>query len=429
MLREKTSPVLLKDGNLLNSLKRLQRQGVVSPLCAHSQNGRLIVFSSQRFFFNTGTRREHEQGKAVANLTGPVTLRKIADSSPVPWPRLTRPLHKPLQGIRVLDLTRVIAGPVAGRTLAGNGAHLATLALHLLIDLLSAYGADVLWGKRDFLFLLPGLSKLKSIYKVTAPHLPSLPYLDPDTSRGKRSIHLDLRHSNPADRDKFVALLRSADVLLQSYRPGALAALGFSPEEVAKINPSVVYATLSAWGREGPWEGRRGFDSLAQTATGFNVDEGSAYEAFMGSRMSGMEKPRALPCQALDHASGYLLAYVPIAFSYDFLFEQWREMFRLGIQTALLRRASSGGCWQVIVSLAETGKWIRELGRSNTSAFERATPSFEDVREAGLLDKLVTRDGRNLTFLSHSATLEDCEVGWTEAPRKLGTDKAEWLPL
>jgi crotonobetainyl-CoA:carnitine CoA-transferase CaiB-like acyl-CoA transferase len=107
-----------------------------------------------------------------------------------------------------------------------------------------------------------------------------------------------------------VSLLRSADVILQSYRPGALASLGFSAEEIAGINPSIVYASLSAWGRDGPWKGRRGFDSLVQTTTGFNVDEGDAYEESIGSNVSGTKKPRVLPVQALDHASGYLLAYV-----------------------------------------------------------------------------------------------------------------------
>jgi hypothetical protein len=104
-------------------------------------------------------------------------------------------------------------------------------------------------------------------------------------------------------------------------------------------------------------------------------------------------------------------------------------MARLGIQTALLRRASEGGSWRVIVSLAETGKWIRELGRADPSAFERRTPSFEDVQDERLLDQLVAREGSKVTFLKHAASIADTEVGWTGAPGRLGVDEAEWIDL
>jgi hypothetical protein len=104
-------------------------------------------------------------------------------------------------------------------------------------------------------------------------------------------------------------------------------------------------------------------------------------------------------------------------------------MFRLGIQTALLRRASEGGSWEVVVSLAETGKWIRELGRVDLSAFERTIPSFGDVQEEGLLNELIARDGGKVTFLRHAANIENSEVGWAAAPGKLGSDEAEWFGL
>lgn len=193
----------------------------------------------------------HPQGRAVATLPL-VEITRIGAAPPRPLPVGDRPLA----GVRVLDLTRIIAGPVAGRTLA-------------------AHGADVLL--------------------ITSPHLPSIPALVMDTGRGKLSAHLDLELAE--DRDRLSALLGDADVLLQAYRPGALVDRGFGPETCARIRPGLIYASLSAYGRVGPWAGRRGFDSLVQTASGFNHAEAEA---------AGSDKPKPLPVQALDHASGYI---------------------------------------------------------------------------------------------------------------------------
>ena len=173
------------------------------------------------------------------------------------------PPTRPLDGVRVLDLTRIIAGPVAARTLA-------------------AHGADVL--------------------AVTSPDLPSIPILVIDTGRGKRQTHLDLNADT--GRATLDALARTADVFLQGYRPGGLASRGFSVEHLAEINPGVVCATLSAFGHTGPWSQRRGFDSLTQNANGINWEE--AVAAHPEGRM---ERPKELPAQALDHAAGQLLAY------------------------------------------------------------------------------------------------------------------------
>ncbi|MFF4584817.1 CoA transferase [Streptomyces sp. NPDC001388] len=159
----------------------------------------------------------------------------------------------PAAGLRVLDLTRVLAGPVATRTLA-------------------LLGADVL--------------------RLDAPHLPELPDQHADTGFGKRSALLDLT----ADRRRFEELLAAADVVVTGYRPGALDRFGLSPEELARRRPGLVVAQVSAWGAYGPWGGRRGFDSLVQVATGIAAVEGSA------------ERPGALPAQALDHGTGHLLA-------------------------------------------------------------------------------------------------------------------------
>ncbi|CAE6387153.1 unnamed protein product [Rhizoctonia solani] len=197
----------------------------------------------------------------------PLSLTKTGEA-PI-WGIPTKSGDMPLAGVRVLDLTRVIAGPVCGRTLA-------------------AHGADVIW--------------------VTSPNLPALPALDIDTSRGKRTIQLDL--NNESDLKTFRNLLKDADVFLQSYRPGALARRGFGPHALAKKYPGIITANLSAYGTEGPLGGRRGFDSLVQAATGFNIAEA---EAFNNIHTPSSDSPppaavRALPVQALDHGAGHLLA-------------------------------------------------------------------------------------------------------------------------
>ena len=196
----------------------------------------------------------HPQAQAVAGLPLLEILR-IGDSPPEPCGRGDRPLS----GLRALDLTRVIAGPVCGRTLA-------------------AHGAEVML--------------------VAASHLPSIPGLVMDTGRGKLSAWLDLRRSEEAERLR--RLIREADVFCQAYRPGALDGRGFSPEDVAALRPGIVYVTLSAYGHSGPWRARRGFDSLVQSVSGI---------AHEGGLTAGTDGPKHLPAQALDHATGYLAAF------------------------------------------------------------------------------------------------------------------------
>jgi len=294
----------------------------------------------------------HPQGRAVAALPVlSVTRLAAGDAAPRAWPPLP-PGARPLHGLRVLDLTRVIAGPVAGRTLA-------------------AHGADVML--------------------ITGPHLPSIPTLVIDTGAGKRSAQLDLRDA--AGREALKAVAREADVFLQGYRPGGLASLGFSPEALAALKPGIVCATLSAYGPTGPWAGRRGFDSLVQTASGFNVAEAEA---------AGQPEPRALPAQALDHASGYLLAF--------------------GIQRALARRAVEGGSWHVEVSLAQTGHWLRGLGRL-PQGLAAPEPAREEIR--ALLEARDSAFGR-LHTVRHAGLLHDTPPRWDRPPVPLGSDPAAW---
>ena len=239
--------------------------------------------------------RSHEEwsdlphAKALAALPL-ITIEKIGEAAPKPWPSGDRPLA----GLRVLDLSRVIAGPVAGRTLA-------------------AHGADVLL--------------------ISGPDLPAIPWLTIDTGRGKLTGFVELK-SEQGRAILCATLLAQADIFSQGYRPQALASLGFSPQDAAQISPGIVYVTLSAYGHAGPWADRRGFDSLVQTATGFNHAEGQA---------AGVDGPKELPAQILDHATGYLMAF--------------------GAMMARARQSREGGSWHVRVSLAQTGRWLWNLGR------------------------------------------------------------------
>ncbi len=190
------------------------------------------------------------QGRAVAGLPL-LALSRVAESAP------RRPR---LPGLRVLDLTRVIAGPVATRVLA-------------------SHGADVL--------------------RVDGPRLPDLREGLLDTGAGKRHVVLDLAAAR--DRATVEELLAAADVVVQGYRPGALEAFGMDPAALAERHPHLVVVRLSAWGLRGPWAQRRGFDSLVQAATGIATVCGTAQE------------PGALPVQALDHATGYLAAATVLA--------------------------------------------------------------------------------------------------------------------
>jgi crotonobetainyl-CoA:carnitine CoA-transferase CaiB-like acyl-CoA transferase len=276
------------------------------------------------------------------------TLRRIGDGPPLPLPPLADH-QRPLEGVRVLDLTRILAGPVGGRTLA-------------------AYGADVML--------------------VNAPHLPNIESIA-ETSRGKRSAHVDLR--TPRGRADMDALLARAHVLVQGYRPGALEALGFGAEAACGRRPGLVHVSLSAYGPHGPWRHRRGFDSLLQTATGFNLAEAEA--------AGKPDAPKALPMQILDQATGYLIAFATAA--------------------ALRRQQAEGGSWEVQLSLAQTGLWIRRLGRVK-EAFTVSPPAREpwvDVSESGF--------GR-LAAVRHSAQLSRTPAAWVLPSVPPGTSPAHW---
>lgn len=196
---------------------------------------------------------DHPQGIAVANEPL-VHWQPMQDESRSPWrPDATRPL----QGLRVLDLTRVLAGPAATRFLA-------------------AYGADVL--------------------RIDPPSWDE-PGLVTDLTLGKRCARLDLHKQG--DRAIFEKLLSTTDILVHGYRPDALERLGFGVQARRRLAPGLIDVCLDAYGWTGPWAGRRGFDSLVQMSTGI---------ADAGMQASGAAKPKPLPVQALDHGTGYLMA-------------------------------------------------------------------------------------------------------------------------
>ncbi|KAI8631615.1 CoA-transferase family III [Xylariaceae sp. FL1651] len=321
------------------------------------------------------------QARALGDL--PVSVRRVGHLSPPstspsalsafrrsPLDGHAQLKQQCLSGVRVLELSRVIAAPVAGKTLA-------------------AHGADVLW--------------------VTSPHLPDLPGLDREFARGKRSIQLDLNSSS--DRAKMLELAHTADVVIQGYRPGSLAARGLDAEELGRANPGIVIANMSAFGPDGEWKDRRGFDSLVQTCSGLNVSEAEHY--------GDGAVARALPCQALDHGAGFLFASGICAALYH------REKDRA--------EGRSVRAYVVDVSLAGVMKYLRSLGQyDGRSGFEEQDVTILGVdkdkkeEEEAYFETRPTRFGE-MRFLRHAANIEGFEPAWTIMPRPLGSDEAVWL--
>jgi crotonobetainyl-CoA:carnitine CoA-transferase CaiB-like acyl-CoA transferase len=290
---------------------------------------------------------ELPQAKAVATLPL-ITFEKIGEAAPKPWPKGDRPLA----GLRVLDLSRVIAAPVAGRTLA-------------------VHGADVLL--------------------VSGPDLPAIPWLTIDTGRGKLTSFLELKSEQ--GRNELKGLLAQADIFSQGYRPLALENLGFSPQNAARINPGIIFVSLSAYGQVGPWAQRRGFDSLVQTSTGFNHAEGQA---------AGIDGPKELPAQMLDHATGYLMAF--------------------GAMMAKARQSREGGSWHVRVSLAQTGRWIWNLGRL-TDGLKTEDLKADSIKP--FLEPASSGFGP-LVAVSHAARLSKTPAFWARPAMPLGSQAPQW---
>lgn len=286
-------------------------------------------------------------GLAVAvvppgTLDEPLVTRTTVGTVTVPLP----PAALPAEGVRVLDLTRVLAGPVATRTLA-------------------LLGADVL--------------------RVDAPWLPEDRGTHVDTGFGKRTTQLDL--ADAGDRAAFDGLLDTADVVVTGYRPGALGRHGLGADDLIARRPELVVAELCAWGWDGPWATRRGFDSLVQAGTGISVVEGS-----------DDGRPGALPVQALDHGTGYLLA--------------------AAVLRALTARAVTGGGQHVRLSLAGTATWLYGIAPLPAPGGPPEAPD----RWLAETDSPYGRLRHALSPIGVAGVPSD----WTRPPRPWGTDEPRW---
>ncbi|MFD0553570.1 CoA transferase [Streptomyces rectiviolaceus] len=292
----------------------------------------------------------HPQGVAVAER--PLLSRERIGEGPArAVPALTGSPALPAAGLRVLDLTRVIAGPVATRTLA-------------------LLGADVL--------------------RVDSPRLPELPDQHTDTGFGKRSATLDL--AERTGRRTFDELLARADVVVTGYRPGALDRFGLAPEALAERRPGVVVAQLSAWGGYGPWAERRGFDSLVQVATGIAAVEGAA------------DRPGALPAQALDHGTGYLLAAAVL-------------------RSLTEQVAGDGGARSVRLALARTAGWLLAGdGAGDSGDSGEGASSYEPGAWLAETDGPLGR----LRYALPPVSFAGGPVNWSRPPGRWGADTPEW---
>ncbi|MEC7257472.1 MAG: CoA transferase, partial [Pseudomonadota bacterium] len=263
-----------------------------------------------------------------------------------------KPARTGLKGCRVLDLTRVLAGPIATRLLAG-------------------FGADVL--------------------RIDPPTWDE-PGVVPEVTIGKRRAGLDLRRAE--DREAFEALLAKADVMVHGYRPGALDGLGYDAETRQRLRPGLIDVRLNAYGWDGPWAGRRGFDSLVQMSSGIAAE---------GMKRAGAERPVPLPVQALDHATGYLIA--------------------AAVLRALRLRAQTGAGWSARLSLARTAALLTSGGAGDfTGGDLRETP--EDL--APEIEQTAWGPARRLRF---PVTLSGKGPDWRIPAGHLRVDPAQWVQL
>ncbi|WP_439864200.1 CoA transferase [Pseudomonas antarctica] len=287
----------------------------------------------------------HPQGLAVnaEALVQRQTYERCVDK---PW---LGSVARPLAGIKVLDLTRVLAGPVASRFLAGLGANV------LRID-----SPD--WNERGVI---------------------------PEMTLGKRCARLDLKTAE--GRQMFESLLKDADILFHGYRADALEQLGYTSAELQTLAPGLIDVSLNAYGWSGPWRNRRGFDSLVQMSSGI-ADAGMAWKR--------SDKPVPLPLQALDHATGYLMAAAAIQ--------------------ALSERLKSARGGSARLSLARTAKLLVEAGQVPQQPALRA----EEPADQGLLVEQ-TPWGQAHRLLA-PLTISGTPLQWDLPAGELGSHRAQW---
>ncbi len=297
---------------------------------------------------------EHPQGRAVASLPL-MEIVKIGESAPETLPDGERPLSN----LRVLDLTRVLAGPTCARTLAEQG-------------------ADVM--------------------KVSAPHVPFIPYQEFDTGHGKLSTHLDLRDEK--ELGTLLDLARECDVFSQGYRPESLANRGLSPAKLAKLRPGIICVSMCAFGHTGPWASRRGFDTAVQVVSGIAARQGELFP----EQGTG---PQFYPVSAIDYLTGYLMAF--------------------GTMVALRKRADEGGSWLVRLSLAQVGRWLQQQGELTLSDIADAPPEFDQAELEQWMMSSDTPMG-HLTHLAPVIQFSETPARWARPSVPLGHSDPVWPP-
>ena len=295
---------------------------------------------------------QHPQGRAVASLPL-MEIVKIGDSPPEALPDGERPLSN----VRVLDLTRVLAGPTCARTLAEQG-------------------ADVM--------------------KISAAHLPTITYQEYDTGHGKLSTHLDLRDEK--ELGTLLDLARDCDVFSQGYRPGSLADRGLSPAELAQLRPGIICVSMCAFGHEGPWASRRGFDTAVQVVSGIAARQGDLFPG----KSAG---PQFYPVSAIDYLTGYLMAF--------------------GTMVALRKRAVEGGSWLVRLSLAQVGRWLQQRGELTPSDLAEVASEFDPAELERWMMSSDTPMGC-ITHLSPVVQFSETPARWARPSVPLGHSDPVW---
>lgn len=300
----------------------------------------------------------HAQGEALAQ-TPIIELTKIGDAPPTPIGRAGFPSDRPLSGVRALDLTHVLAGPTCGKTLA-------------------VHGADVM--------------------HITTPTTSTIPSFDYDTGHGKLSALLTLptpgavaTQAQLAAAERLRELVRQSDVFTQSYRPGAIAAMGFSPMELARLKPGIIAVDVSCYGFVGPWAMRPGWEQLAQVATGMAQAQGAP------------DAPALQTTYPNDYLTGFLAAQ--------------------GVLAALVKRATEGGSWHVRVALCRTAMWLQDFGQSHPAS---PPPALTPEQKAPYMRSEVGALGE-LSFLGPCLSLApEADPYWARTTAPLGANPPVW---
>ena len=288
----------------------------------------------------------HPQGLAIANE--PLISWSHSIQGNIPFYPMS--IARPLAGLKVLDLTRVLAGPVATRTLAG-------------------FGANVL--------------------RIDPPNWDE-PFVVPDITLGKRCASLNLTLAK--DRETFEKLLSSADVLVHGYRPDALENLGYGKAVRRQLSENLIEVSLDAYGWTGPWSQRRGFDSLVQMSCGI---------AHSGMQWAQSDKPSSLPVQALDHATGYLMAAAVIR----------------AIQLAI----TGGGIKCARLSLARTAELLLDYIQLDGEDLET------ELKQDDFLKEIELTPWGKANRLRSPLNITDVNLQWELPANNLGTAAASWM--